>query len=585
MAEEPIQRRLAGILAVDAVGYSRLMGVDEVGTFTLLKIVYADLIVPKITKHQGRIVKEMGDGLLVEFASVVEAVQCAVETQQVLNERNAHKPEDQQLTFRMGVNLGDIIVDGDDIFGEGVNIAARLEGLADPGGIVVSGEAYRQIENKMDIAFEDLGEHQLKNIVQSVRVYRFKTATRAVTPRSVRELLERPALAVLPLVNISGDSEQEYLADGLTEDIITALSNCRSFPVISRNSTFTYKGLSVDVRTIASILGARYVLEGSIRKGGERIRISAQLIDAATGHHVWAEKFDRTIEDMFELQDEITQKIAATAAPELERAERKRVASHTPDPNAWDFYHRGMSFFYQGTKESGAKSREYFERAIEVDPSYSRAYAGLALSYHDEVGVWHDPDRDGMLAKSLAAAQRSVGLDDTDSYAQTMMGNVQMRMGQHDPGIAHCRRAIALNPSNALAHIILGNALAFFGQPKDGISSIETGIRLNPEDPNIHYFVNILARAHLTAGNHNEAIGYARDSINLRSSNPWPYLILASALGHLGKVEEAMSAIAECERLEPGRTAFEFEELPRIHRNFDDAEHILDGIRKAGWSE
>ena len=585
MAEEPIQRRLAGILAIDAVGYSRLMGADEAGTLTLLKTVYADLIGPKLAKHNGRIVKEMGDGLLVEFASVVDAVQCAVETQQVLNEGNVDKPEDQRLQFRMGVHLGDIIVDGDDIFGEGVNIAARLEGLADPGGIVVSGDAYRQIENKMDLTFEDLGEHQLKNIAQSVGVYRFKAAARAETPGSVRELFARPALAVLPLVNMSGNAEQEYLADGLTEDIITALSNCRSFPVISRNSTFTYKGRSVDVRTIATKLGARYVLEGSIRKSGERIRVTAQLIDATTGHHVWAEKYDRTIEDIFDLQDEITQRIAATVAPELERAERKRVASHTPDPNAWDFYHRGMSFFYQGTQESGAKSREYFERAIELDPSYSRAYSGLAISYHDEVGVWHDPERDEMLAKSLAAAQQAVKLDDTDSYAYTMLGLVQMRMCQYDLGIAHCRRAITLNPSNALAYIILGNCLAYSGQSEDGISYTETGLRLNPEEPNSHFFLGILSRSHLTARNHNEAVGCARDSINLRSDWPDVYFGLASALGHLDRVEEAMSAIAECERLKPGRIAVEVEEMQRLHRNPDDAEHILEGLRKAGWSE
>lgn len=429
MAEEPIQRRLAGILAIDAVGYSRLMGANEAGTLNLLKSVYADLIVPKLNKHRGRIVKEMGDGLLVEFASVVDAVQCAVETQHFLNERNADNSEDQLLSFRMGVNLGDIIVDGDDIFGDGVNIAARLEGLADPGGIVVSGDAYRQIENKVDIAFEDLGEHQLKNIVQPIRVYRFKVAARTVTSETVDLLLARPALAVMPLVNMSGQAEQEYLSDGLTEDIITALSNCRSFPVIARNSTFSYKGRSVDVRTIATDLSARYVLEGSIRKSGERVRVSAQLIDAMTGHHIWAEKFDRTIEDIFELQDDITQRIAATVAPELERAERKRVASQTPNPNAWELYQRGMLFIHQATKEGNLRSREYFQRALDLDPSYSRAYAGLSLSYHDDVAVWHVLEREEMLAKSLVAGQRSVNLDDTDSFAHTMLGNAKMRLG------------------------------------------------------------------------------------------------------------------------------------------------------------
>lgn len=585
MSEERIQRRLAAILAVDAVGYSRLMGGDEAGTLAYLKSVFTDLIRPMLIKHEGRIVKEMGDGLLVEFASVVEAVQCAVETQGKLNEKDADKPENQRLKFRMGVNLGDIIVEGDDIFGDGVNIAARLERLAEPGGVVVSGDAYRQVENKLDLAFEDMGERQLKNIDQAVRVYRVEPSTRSDKHISVGELFTRPALAVLPLVNMSGDADQEYFADGLTEDIITALSNCRSFPVIARNSIFTYKGRSADVRAIAADLGARYVLEGSIRRGGERIRINAQLIDANTGHHVWAEKFDRTIEDIFELQDEITQKIAATVAPELERAERRRAASHTPDPNAWDHYQRGMSFFYQGTKEDNARSRECFQRAIDVDPSYSRAHAGLALSYHDEVGVWQVSERDEMLAESLAAAERSVKLDETDSYAHTMLGNTHMRMSQHDLGIAHTRRAIALNPSNALAYIILGNALTYSGQPEEGISSIETGLRLNPLEPNSHFYVCMLARAYLTARNNEKAAKFARDAINLHSSFPFAYFVLASALGHLERTEEALSAIEECERLHPGRTAVEFKELPRVYRNVDDAEYILAGLRKAGWNK
>jgi len=561
------------------------MGVDEVGTLAALRAHRAELIDNEIAEYGGRIVKTMGDGLLLEFPSVVNATQCAIAVQQGMAERNEAVDEDRRITFRISVNLGDIIVDGDDIFGDGVNIAARLEGLADPGGVVVSGDAYRQIENKMDLAFEDLGEHQLKNIVQSVRVYRFKTAARAVTPGSVGELFARPALAVLPLVNMSGDAEQEYFADGLTEDIITALSYWRSFPVIARNSTFTYKGRSVDVRTIATNLGVRYVLEGSIRKGGERIRITAQLIDATTGHHVWAEKFDRIIEDIFELQDEITQKIAAAVAPELERAERRRVATQTPDPNAWDLYQRGMSYFYQSTKDGNAKSREYFERAIDTDPNYSLAYVALSRSFHDEVVVWQNPNRDELLAKSLAAAQRSVELDDTDSYAHVMLGLTYMRMAKHELSIAQCRKSIILNPSNSFAYIILGNALTFAGQPEDGISNIAKGIQLNPRDPHANYFVNILARAHLTSRHYDEAVEYARESINLSSTWPFAYLVLASALGHLGRVEEALSGIAECERLEPGRTAFEFEEMPRIHRNLDDAEHILEGLRKAGWSE
>lgn len=585
MASKHANRRLAAILAADVAGYSRLMGHDEAGTLTRLKSIHSNVIFPKLSEYRGRVVKKMGDGLLVEFSSVVEAVQCAVDIQKQLNCDRPNEPKNHRLEFRIGINVGDIIVEDDDVFGDGVNIAARIEALAEPGGIALSGDAYRQVKSKIDLMCQDLGECELKNIADPVRVYRVNHATAADMPTDLETVLARPALAVLPLVNLGSGAEQEYFVDGLTEDIITALSCWRSFPVIARNSTFAYKGESIDVREAGEKLGARYVLEGSVRKSAERIRVSVQLIDAATGHQVWAEKFDRTVNDIFDLQDEITQKIAAKVAPELERAERKRASSRPKHLNAWELHHRGMSYFYQKTREGNATAREYFRKAMDADPSSGTAHASLAWSYHDEVAFWQAAGRDEILAKALTAAQKAVELDDADSYANTILGMVYLRMGEHEFGLACCRRAIALNPSNALAHAVLGNTLSFAGQPTEGIASIETALHLNPQDPKAHFYVNMIARSYLTAKDYDRAVKYARESISRNSEHAFAHLVLASALGHLGRTEEAFASLEDCERVDPGRIAREFTGLPMVFRNVPDAEHILEGVRKTGWKE
>ncbi len=580
MVEDRIQRRLAAILAADVAGYSRLMGGDEEGTFAALTAHRAELIEPCIAEHRGRVVKTTGDGLLAEFASVVDAMRCAVAFQEGMRERNSDIPEDRRIEFRIGVNLGDIIVEDDDIYGDGVNVAARLEALAEPGGICLSGDAYRQVKGKVDAAFADMGEQRVKNIAEPVHAYRVVLANAAGDDSPAAALLERPAVAVLPFTNLSGDPEQEYFSDGITEDIITALAAYRSFPVIARNSTFAYKGRSLDVRQVANELGARYVLEGSVRKGGNRVRITAQLIDAGTGHHLWAERLDWELEDIFELQDKVTQRIVATMAPELDRAEQKRSITKKPkDLDAWDSYQRGMALLSEFTKEGNARAREMFEHAIQLDPTYGQAFSGLAQSHNRDLMLEFWDSREDSAAKCLEAARRGVALDDTDSFAHLLMAIAHMWPGRMEFAIAEATRAVELNPSNAFAYGVLGTALDSVGRSEDGISALEKAFQLNPRDNQNHILINILARAHLTARRYEEAVEWARKAIHRRSDFPHGHYILAASLGHLGRRDEARAALDECERIQPGFIDKRARWEP--YRNPADNQHILDGVRKA----
>ena len=388
MAGERVQRRLTAILAADIAGYSRLMGADEEGTLAQLKAHRHAQLDPKIEEHQGRIVKTTGDGMLAEFASVVDALRCAIEIQRGMLERNADVPQERRIEFRVGINVGDIIIDGGDIYGDGVNVAARLEGLAEPGGICVSGRVQEDVRGKLDIAFEDAGEQQLKNIAWPVRVYRVRLSGEAAQSRPALALPDKPSIAVLPFTNMSGDPEQDYFADGMTEDIITGLSRARWLFVIARNSSFAYKGRSTDVKQVAHELGVRYVLEGSVRKVGERVRISAQLAEGISGRQLWAKRYDRELSDIFAMQDEITETIIGAVEPELGKVERRRSAGKRPDNlDAWDLYQRGMSHLYEYTKDDLLRARQYFAQAIARDPQLGPAHSGLAETYYYE-GVY-----------------------------------------------------------------------------------------------------------------------------------------------------------------------------------------------------
>jgi adenylate cyclase len=556
------ERRLAAILAADVVGYSHLMERDERGTLARLKAFRGELVEPLVAGHRGRVVKLMGDGILCEFASAVDAVECAVAIQDGMAGRERDLPEEERVRLRVGINLGDVIVEPDgDLYGDGVNIAARLEQLAPPGGTVLSGTAFDQVEGKLDLAFEPLGEQRVKNIERPVRAYRVgpgpATApawrARAGPPAGPER---RPALAVLPFTNMSRDPEQDYFADGLTEDLITALSAWRSFPVIARNSTFTYKGRAVRVQQVAEELGARYVLEGSVRRAGGRVRVTAQLIDAETGHHVWADKFDRTLDDIFEVQDEITRKIATILAPEMAIAERKRAGLKRPeDLTAWDLHLRGMAELQKETCEGNAAARALFERAVERESGYGEAWAGLAHTHLRDIGGCCTGSRERSLAAAFEAARRAVELDEGSALAHFILSGAYVWREDLETGLAELERALELNPYHAHAQMALGNRLDLVGRAEEGVAQMERSLDLNPRDPVRFGYMASLARAHLAKGEPETAETWMRKALLLRPEDPDLHFRHAVCLAHLDRVEEARAALAEAERLRPGYLA------------------------------
>jgi adenylate cyclase len=586
LAGERVQRRLAAVFAMDMVGYSRQMGADESGTLARLKAVRRDLIDPVIAEHNGRIVKEVGDGLLVEFASAVAAVESAAAIQEGLATSRAAEAVDRPIAFRIGINIGDVIVDGEDIHGDGVNLAVRLEGSAAPGGICVSLAVHDQVKSKLHLHFEDLGEREFKNIAEPIRVFAIGPATApsnmAPSARSAK-ILDRPAIAVLPLVNMSADPEQEYFADGLTEDLITALSHWRLFPVIARNSVFTYKDRSVKVQQVAEELGARYVLEGSVRKAGGRVRITTQLIDADTGHHIWAEKFDREIEDIFAVQDEITRRIARTLQPELARAEERRAVAKTPsDLTAWDYVQRGLSLMSDDlTAANAAKARQLYMKAIELDPDYSQAYSALTFAYHVEIMLGVAEAAREAEARLLETAQRAVDLDKADSRAHLALGLGLKHVRRNDLAIPELRKAIELNPSDPFAYMQLGSALDFVGESLEAIAVIEQARDLNPQSLDRYGAVYIMARAHLHAGQYDRAIERAREALNLRPTFHHSYVVLAASLALAGREAEAKEALARGQSVRPDFVE-QWVEWP-LYVLEEQKGLVIEGLRKAGW--
>jgi adenylate cyclase len=589
MPAEPIQRRLAAILAADVVGYSRMMGADEEGTLARLKALRSEVIDPKIAEHGGRIVKTTGDGLLIEFDSAVAAVRNAVEAQQAISHHNAGVPEDQRLTFRVGINVGDVIADGDDILGDGVNIAARLEGIAPPGGICVSRSVVDQVEGKLDLAFEDMGEPALKNIDRPVRVYRVDIKAETIAagaPGTGEELVvpDKPSIAVLPFANMSGDPEQEYFSDGVSEDIITALSRIRWFFVIARNTTFAYKGASPDIRQVATELGVAYVLEGSVRKSGNRVRITAQLIDGATGNHVWAKRYDRDLADIFDLQDEITETIVGAIEPEMARTERERAKAKRPDNlNAWELAQRALWHTYHRTREDLEEAQRLFALARAADPGLALAYAGAeeACFFQSVGGYVEMPE--ATLAEGVRLARRAVELDSQDAFARYALGRALTFVLDHTEAIAELQSAVELNPSFAQAYYALGFAFAYSGQPEDAIDPMETAMRLSPHDPYIGQFMTHLAGALLFLHRHDQALDWARQSLRQPNIQWSRWAMLISILGQMGETDEARQSIDALERLRPGTDiAFVRDFWP-----ISDAaamDYLLGGLAKAGMT-
>jgi adenylate cyclase len=590
MTTQEFKRKLTAILSADVKGYSRLMGADEEATVRTLQA-YKEVMASSIQHHRGRVVGTAGDSVLAEFASVVDAVQCAVEIQQVLRAKNAMLPENRRMEFRIGINLGDVIEEGDSIYGDGVNIAARLEGLAEVGGICISESAYQQIENKLPLRYDYLGEHEVKNIAKPVRVYRAQIESVAMAQRfsevaskerMTLPLPDKPSIAVLPFANMSGDPEQEYFSDGITEDVITALSRFRWFFVIARNSTFTYKGKTVDVKTVAQDLGVRYVLEGSVRKAGNRVRITAQLIDAATSLHVWAERYDRDLKDIFAVQDEITENIVTAIGPEFLSAEIRRAQRRdVRNLDAWDYIMRAAFHHSRYRKEDVAEAQRLLQKAIELDPFKAEGFCLLAFTHLMQVQFGWSESADQSIQEAAKAAEKAVAIDDRDAWAHTALGMVDLISRRHDDAIRRLKRAVQLNPSLANAYGALGQALTLAGECAEAVEQINKAIRLSPRDPFLVYWFAHLGMAAFAEGHYDVAYQWGAKVLHENPSFPGGHRLMAAIYGQLGQTEEAQAALKELLLLMPSMTIDDV----RKQVPFKDPNHMeryLDGLRKAG---
>jgi adenylate cyclase len=587
MAEARVQRRLAAILAADVAGYSRLMGANEEGTLAALKGLRRELADPKIKEHRGRIVKTTGDGLLVEFASVVDAVRCAVEVQHEMAERNVGVPDERRIQFRIGINLGDIIKDGREIYGDGVNVAARLEALAEPGGICVNRVVRDQVRDKLDFGFEDAGEQRVKNIARPLRVYHVRPGQRADEEMSAAQpplaLPDKPSLAVLPFTNMSGDPEQEFVSDGIAEDVITALSHYPSLFVIARNSTFTYKGRAVDVKQVGRELGVRYVLEGSVRKAGNRIRVTAQLIEAETGNHVWANRYDRDLADIFAVQDEITHALTTALTPAIADAELRRAIRKPPESlDAWAAYQRGLWHLSKANSEDDTIAQNFFRRAIDLDPTFAPGYSALALAQLQAAAVYQKLSLAEAQSSAEALARRAVSLDGADAEARSCLGWALQARGELDGALVEIERALAMSPNLAVAHWQRGATLIFSGQPMKGLDALETCIRLDPRDPFMAVRLLHIACGLYFAREYEGVVDAAKRLIRSYPDFPMIYRWPAAALGQLGRAAEAKEWLEKAISYAPA--AFKMYVHNRVpwFRPEDHA-HLVEGLRKAGW--
>ena len=591
MSGERVERRLAAILAADVAGYSRLMGQDEAGTLSRLRAHRRELIDPRIAEHKGRIVKTTGDGILIEFPSVVGAVTCAVAVQEGMAERNAAIAVEQRIEFRVGINLGDVIVEDGDIHGDGVNVAARLEALAEPGSICLSAVVHDQVRDKLDLAFDDLGDQALKNIARPMRVYRVRTGTQvpaslglrtAVMQSSALALPDKPSVAVLPFANMTSDPEQEFLADGIAEDVITALSRYPSLFVIARNSSFTYRGRTVDVKQVGAELGVRYVLEGSLRKSGNRVRVSAQLVEAETGKHVWAERYDRDLADIFAVQDEIAEAVTIAIAPAIAEAERQRAMRKSPGSlDAWAAYQRGLWHLSKTSAEDNALAETFFQRTIDLDANFGGGYCGLAAVLHQGARLFRTRELREAQDSAERLARQAVALDAGDAESRARLALLLMQRGDHEGARAEAQRALAISPNFARAHGVLGATLIFAGWPEEGLASIANSIRLDPRDAELMTIRWIwISQAHYFTRDYAAALDAAEQAVRTSPDYPTSYRWVAAALGQLGRTEEAKDALAKA----IAAPAFDLHvrrRMPWIQPH--DHAHVLEGLRKAGW--
>jgi adenylate cyclase len=586
MAEDAVTRRLAAILAADVVGFSRMMGADEEGTLARLKRLRAELIDPSIAQWRGRIFKTTGDGLLVEFPSVVDAVQCAANVQAAMSVRSAAEPEHRRIVFRVGINLGDVIVDGDDLFGDGVNVAARLEGICDAGGVFLSGSAYDQVAGKLDVRFEDLGEKSVKNIARPVRVFRALNAGEkplpcppAAAPARAGAPSEGPSIAVLPFQNMSGDAEQEYFSDGITEDIITDLSKLSGLLVIARNSTFTYKGKPVDVREVGKRFNVSHVLEGSVRRAGNRVRITAQLLESANGHHVWAERYDRDLQDVFAVQDEITLEIVEALHVKLVRGEQASVWRQLlRKPEALDAYYKGIDRLNRITREANEEAARCFEQVARLEPESPLGHLGLAWAKLSASRYgWGAPSD---FAEAGKLARKALELDETCADAHALVGYQQLLAGKHDQAIAEGERSVALNPNHADNAANLACSYAVASRPADAVVMMRKAMRASPVYPT--WYLNILGFSHYQLGEYAEAEAALRSALERDPAYADCRLILAGCYHARGREADARREATDVVRHNPKFTLAAFEGNLSIVKDREMVRRFIDLLRQLG---
>ena len=582
MTTQEVKRKLAAILSADVKGYSLLMGEDEEATVRTLNA-YKETMTNFIQHHHGRVVDAPGDNVLAEFVSVVNAVRCAVEIQKELKTRNAELPENRRMEFRIGVNLGDVIEDGEQILGDGVNIAARLESLSEAGGICISGTVYDQIENKLDLKYDYLGEQNVKNIARPIRVYRVLVGSGAGFPEASRKLdfPKSPSIAVLPFVNMSDDPEQEYFSDGITEEIITGLSKVPHLIVIARNSSFTYKRKPVKVQQVGQELGVRYVLEGSVRRAADRVRITVQLVDATTGHHLWAERYDRFLKDIFAIQDEIT--VNVMRAMQLELIEGKQacewIKRGSQKLEAYEKGMKGMELFRFFSPEGNVQARKIFEECIALDPEYPGSYVMLAWTYLTAVYNGWSKSPEESITQALELAQRAIALDSSQADAFSLLGNIYLLTRQYEKAITEGERAVALNPNRADSHVWLAMILTASGDPKGAIDLIYKAIRLNPFPPNWYFFS--LGNAFFMLGEYNQAVEAYKKALQHSPDLLLAYIGLAASFSASNRAEDARAAASQIVRIDP---KFSIEVFARslTYKNENHKEFWIDNLRKAG---
>lgn len=594
----PEQRKLAAILAADVVGFSRLTSADEEGTLARLRTLRSDLLDPTITKHNGRVFKRTGDGVFVEFSSVVNAVRCAIEVQEAMIGRNFGLPSERRIDFRIGVHLGDVVEESDgDLMGNGVNIAARLEGVAKPRAICLSEDAYRQVKAKIELSVDDLGETMLKNIEEPIRIYSMEVTSAAAekavslgAPRSHAEMTsdlpDKPSIAVLPFANMSNDHEQEYFADGMAEDIITALSRFNQLFVIARNSSFVYKGTAVDIKKVGRELGVRYVLEGSVRKAGNRVRITGQLIDAATGAHLWADRFDGELEDVFDLQDRITASVVGAIEPTVLKAEIERSRRKPPDNlGAYDNYLQALPHIYAIRQDDNLRALELLNKAIDLDPFYGPALAHAAWCLVQRITRVWPPVGDDDLAMAVSLARRALAAGKDDAVSTVLGGFTLVMVGRdYATGLDAVSRAVDLNSGSGFVNAMAGCAQIFGDDVDAGLSHVERAMVLGPLDPSFFSHLTVAGYARLFGGRPDLAVELAERSHALNSEWDSNYWVLIAAYTQLDRLPDARKAVARLLALSPDATIANYRKKLPI-RNPDTLEMILDGLRQAGLPE